>query len=254
MRKRLEKKQVILDKMKKIFSISTGFVYKFFNERNEMISKLSEYRPEGIELSFADPQFLFDFKITSSNLDYLRNLKYVSIHAPWKNVVYGNNEECYKILEQIEKLYIKIGAKNITVHVSEIDDFNVFKRYNFTLSIENDDWRKGANTIEKIRDILDKNPHLKFTFDFAHALTISNKDIQKYIELFKNKISQIHLSYLNKNLLDHYFLHKYDSSEMQSLLSNLKDINCPIILECVASKKEDLPLIRNEIQYLQKII
>ena len=236
--------------------ISTGFLYRLTNDRNEMISKIKEFSPEGIELSFAYPQYLFDFVINKENLEYLRNLKFNSIHAPWKEIIYGNNQKGKDILAAIEKLYKQIGARNVVFSNKEqIADLNSITSYNFITSIENDDWKHPlSNTLEEIGEILSKNKHLKFTFDFAHALTVFPKNIPVYINKFKGKLIAIHLAMLNKNLKDHWFLHKYDSKKMRTLLNHLKNINVPIVLECVAADWSEVPLIKKEIEYIKTMI
>ena len=234
--------------------ISTGFLYRLTNDRNTMISRIRKFSPEGIELSFAYPQYLFDFIINKENLDYLQSLKFNSIHVPWKEITYGNNQESKNVLEFIEKLYKQINAKNVVFHKEQIEEIQIVTNYDFTASIENGDWKELAgNSVEKIEEILKGNPKLKFTFDFAHALTISSNDVSLYVNKFKDELIEIHLSMLNKNLKDHWFLHKYDSQEMRNLLNHLKNINTPIVLECVASNNGQVQLIKKEIEYIKGI-
>lgn len=234
--------------------ISTGFLYRLTNNRNEMIKRIREFSPYGIELSFAYPQYLFDFVVNKENLDYLQSLKFNSIHVPWKEITYGNNQEAKNVLEAIEKLYKQINAKNVVFHKNQIEDIQIITNYDFTVSIENGDWRELAgNNVEKIQEALKENPKLKFTFDFAHALTVSSNDIPLYIDKFKDKIIEIHLAMLNEDLKDHWFLHKYDNQEMRNLLNHLKNIKVPIILECVASNNDEVQLIKKEIEYIKEI-
>ena len=102
--------------MKNPICISTGFLYRLTNDRNEMIKRIREFSPYGIELSFAYPQYLFDFVINKDNLDYLQSLKFNSIHVPWKEITYGSNQKTKNVLEAIEKLYKQINAKNVVFH------------------------------------------------------------------------------------------------------------------------------------------
>lgn len=235
--------------------ISTGFLYRLTNDRNEMINKIREFLPYGIELSFAYPQYLFDFVINKENLDYLQSLKFNSIHAPWQEITYGDNQESKNVLEVIEKLYKQISAKNVVFHKEQIENINIITNYTFTASIENGDWKESAgNSVEKIEEILKGNQNLKFTFDFAHAITVSSNDVPLYVNKFKDKLIEIHLAMLNRNLKDHWFLHKYDSQEMRDLLNHLKDIiNTPIVLECVASNNGEVQLIKKEIEYIKRV-
>ena len=219
-----------------------------------MIEMLRKYSPDGIELSFAFPEYLANFNITEENLKYLRSLKYVTIHAPWKNIQYGNNETSKKVLEKIEQLYEKINAKNVTFHPIEIEDVNIFDKYSFNVSIENEDWKKSSyNSIEKMKQILDSNKRFKMTLDFAHVLTVDSNDIKSYIDEFADRISQIHLAYHNRNLNDHYFLYKHQD-EVKEFVGHIKNLNVPIVLEAVAPNEEEVPLIKNEIEYVKKIL
>lgn len=243
--------------MKNPICISTGLVYLLTSDRNEMIEKIRKFSPDGIELSFDDPQYIFDFVINKENLRYLQTLRFNSIHAPWKNINYGNNQECKDTLKAIEKLYKQIKARNVAFHIFQTEKMRETKRfnnYNFISSVENDDCRNpGLNTVEKIEESLKINKKFKFTFDFAHALVTSPKDIPVYISKFKDKIIEIHLSMLSKEMKDHWFLHKYDSKEMRNLLGNLKNVDVPIVLECVASNQNEVQLIKKEIEYIKAI-
>ncbi len=243
--------------MKNPICISTGLVYLLTNDKNKIIEIIREFSPDGIELSFADPQYIFDFSITKENLEYLQSLKFNSIHGPWKNIEYGDNHKCKDVLKSIEDLYKKIGARNVNFHlfdVNKAEDTKVFNKYNFNFSVENDDFRNpGLNTVEKIDKVLRANEKLKFTFDFAHALVASPQEIPVFINRFRDKLAQVHLSYLTKEMKDHWFLHKYDSKEMRDLLNYLKSTNVPIVLECVASNWEEISLVKKEIEYIKAI-
>ena len=98
-----------------------------------------------------------------------------------------------------------------------------------------------------------ENQNLKFTFDFAHAITISSEDIPLYINRFKDRLAEVHLAMLNRNLKDHWFLHKYDSPEIRNLLKHIKNIDVPVILECVASTDDEVELIKKEMEYIKEI-
>jgi len=244
--------------MTKILGISTGFNYKISADMNEQIKIIRNLSLEGLinglELNFAFPEKLLNFKISEKNLQYLRSLKFVSIHLPWKDIIYSDNLKAREFLSSAENLYKKINGKNATVHTDEIKNFSVFNDYNMKISIENDDYKKGANTVEQIQILLNKNKNLKLTFDFAHALSISSSEIQKYLDRFKNEISEIHLAMLDREMKDHWFLHKFDNNQMARLIKSLSSLDAPIILECVAGDISELPLIIEEIKYIKNIL
>lgn len=236
-----------------LISISTGLVYKFFTDRNEMIRELREFSPDGIELSFAAPEYLFDFSVTADNREYLQSLPYVTIHAPWKQVVYGPGGNGQSVVAAIEKLYLEINAKNVTVHASEVQDFEMFHSSRCQWSVENDDWRKGVNLLEQVEAILRQHPWLKFTFDFAHALTINADEPRAYLKKLEPRMSQIHLSYFDHKLPDHHFLCQHRDAQIDALTKLVATAGKPLVLECVAGKEEEIQLVSEEIEYIRQL-
>lgn len=236
--------------MKNIISISTGLVYKFTSDRNKMIEMLRVYGPEGIEISFADPELLFDFKITDENVRYLKGLSYVSLHAPWKNIRYGKNSISIKTLQALKKLYVEVEAKNITIEPAEIDDYAIFNDYPLKFSTENADYRKSFKYPSEIKEVLLENSKFGLTFDFAHALTVDPDPINDFLDC--DRLQQIHLSYFSRELSDHSFLYKYSSEKIIDQIKKIPE-DIPLVLECVAEKEEQINCIAKEIEFLRGI-
>jgi len=232
--------------------ISTGCVHRLFEDRNRSINLFRQFSHEGIEVSFAYPHHLLNFKIEEDNLEHLETLKFNSIHAPFKDYIYKNNEKSKEILRRISDLYKRINARNVVFHKDSIKDYDFIANNGFVVSLENDDWRKPNNTINHLKDILDNNEKFKFTFDFAHALSTSS-DIDEYINCLGDKIVEIHLSIIDEDSKRHTFLHKKDSEELRKKLHSLKSISVPIVLECDISNLEKKELLRKEIDYIRNI-
>jgi len=239
--------------MNNLICISTGADYKMSEDMNRKIELLKEFCADGIELCFADSQALIDFKITDENLYYLKSLKWVSIHAPWIGIRYGRNQRTDEVVKSMRYLSDLIDAKNVVFHGNFADDFSFFLNCDFTYSIENSDWRYSFHTVLEMEKLLAESDNYKFTFDFAHALTVNSSDVSVYMSRLKDRMIQVHLSYLDKQLPDHWFLHKHDSVEMRNLLSPLKDLDVPIVLECVAANESELPMIKDEIEYVREV-
>ena len=240
--------------MKNPICISVGCVYRIFGDRyNERIEALRKFSPAGLELSFFYPKYLLDFEMSKDNLEYLQTLKFNSIHAPMWDIVYGNNKKCKETLKKITELYKQINARNVVFHKDSVEDYSVITGYDFVASIENDDWKNSKNTIEDIKNILDNNREFKLTFDFAHAITTSS-DISEYINYFKDRIIEIHISVIpTKELGIHAFLHKYDDEEMRRLIQLLKTIDAPLVLECEVPNAKEIELIEKEMDFLKKV-
>ncbi|MFH1366046.1 MAG: hypothetical protein ABIG99_01510 [Patescibacteria group bacterium] len=239
--------------MKNHICISTGCIYKLSNDRNDLIAELRQFSPVGIELSFAYPEYLLNFNISDENLNYLRSLKFNSIHAPVENISYGKNKISKEILQKISELYKRVNAKNVVFHKESTKDYSSIISNDFISSIENDDWRKPNHNVENIKSILDKNEELKFTFDVAHAISVSSSDILKYINSFQNKLIEIHISIMDKKIARHDFLYKYDSAEIKNSLQPLKKLSVPLVLEATISSSEEIESIGKEIEYIRKI-
>lgn len=251
--------------------LSTSCFYRLTDDRNEMIERIRKFSPDGIELSFAYPESLSEFTITEENLEYLQSLEFRSIHAPWKEIMYVGNRGDKGTLELVEQLYKQIGGRSVVFHEQNLMVFSGWKRdksinifeshadllknYDFIPSIENSDWRKHgvADTVEGIETILSENDNLKFTFDFAHALTVSPESIPEFLDRFRDKLTEIHLSFSRRGPEGHYFLHKHDSEETRELLSHLKSTDVPLVFECFAREQDEVPLIKEEMDYIRRI-
>lgn len=236
--------------MKNLISISTGLIYKFEPDRNKMIQLLSKFSPDGIEISFASPDILLDFEISNENIEYLKTLPYVTLHAPWKDIRYSSNPLCEKALSKINELYKTISAKNVTVEPGEIDDYSVFDKYDFKVSTENADYRKLFNSPDEIKKVLKNNPKFGLTFDFAHALTIDQQETEKFFSI--KQITQVHMAYFDKELSDHSFVSSHSSDRIEKLIKRIPE-DIPIVLECVAETEEQINWVKKEIEYLRSI-
>lgn len=233
--------------------ISTGCIYKLSDDRNDLIEKLRELSPVGIELSFVYPEYLLNFDINKNNLDYLKSLKFNSIHAPGLNMVYGANKTSERVLQKISELYKQINARNVVFHKGQIENYDLIMNNNFVASIENDDWRKPKHNVEDVKNALDRNKGLRFTFDFAHAVSISPLSVHQYINNFKDETIEIHLSVINKDSEEHDFLHKYDNVKIRSLIQSLKVFSVPVVLEATIFDLGGIELLRKEMEYIGKI-
>ena len=239
--------------MKNPISISTGCLHRLSEDRNKMVRKLQRFSLSGVELSFNRPRHLLNFNIDKDNLEYLQTLKFNSIHAPCKDVIYGDNETCKKVLQKISELYVKINAKNVVFHKNEIEDYNLIINSSFASSIENDDWRKPHNDIKYIKNLLDKHRELRLTFDFAHAITVAPSDISEYLEYFKERLAEIHISIINEKTKRHDFMHKNNSKRLEDLTQLLKTASVPLVLECAVLDFEDINSLKKEIEYIKRI-
>jgi hypothetical protein len=230
--------------------ISTGCVYKLSDDRNRLIKELRKLSPRGIEISFAHPDYLLNFELSKENLDYLKSLEFNSIHAPWIDISYSTDQRTKEVLDAISKIYKQINGRCVVFHEEQIKDYTLINSAEFVPAIENDDWRKPRHRVEDIRTILDDNPKFKFTFDFAHALTVSSLDVPSYISSFNNRLIEVHFSIVDREVGRHDLLYKHDNEEIKNMAKELKNVSQPFVLEGVSS---DLNEMKKEVEYLKSI-
>ncbi len=237
--------------------ISTGCVYQLSEDRNVLIDILRPLSLAGVELSFSHPrEHLLNFQISEASLEYLRGLEFNSIHAPWREIVYGQNQISEQVLAKMVELYEQINARNIVFHQEQIEDYGpitALLKVGCAVSLENGDWRKKEHSVENVRLALGKDRGFGFVFDFAHALSFSAEEVREYMKQFNSRLSEIHISIMNKESETHDFLHKYDNQEIRELLLSLNSAAMPMVLEAAVSANEELALLKKEIEYLKEL-
>lgn len=217
---------------KRVVSVSTGCFYKLGISKNEVIDLISGLSVDGVEVLFNKPQDIFDFELSELNLRFLKDKSFVTIHAPDGDVVYAGNPKAAEVLDRLENIYRLINAKNIVFHIHKDDELNILSYYAFQASVENDDWRKGenTNTVAGIGHILETNPRLKFALDIGHADSVGPTATREYVENFRDKLSEIHLSYVDKERHEHDFISRGRNIGDRDVFTRT---NVPIVIESV---------------------
>ncbi len=222
-----------------------------------MIQFLKKLNLDGIEIHLADPDTLLSLNIDSENISYLQSLQHISIHAPWKDMVYRKDKKTKRVLNSLRELKIQINAKVIVIHKKQIEDFEIFKDFSdLPFAIENDDWKvkNGIKTIGDMRNFINNHSNWDIVLDIAHALTVGGYNlINEFIDAFGSNIVQMHASMLNRDMSDHTFLYKHDNKQMKNTIKKMKLLNVPLILEVVAKTKKEVDEIIKEIAYIENI-
>lgn len=233
-------------------SISTGLVYRFISDNNDKVQKISCFKPDGVEVVLNSPESLFEFNPSKENANYLRSLKFTTIHAPaCQGTIYRNNDKSKKILRKLSELNKLLNPKNITFHIEHIQDYKIFDDCDFIISIENSDHRKPIGQAPKeMERVLIKNPNLFFTFDLAHAMAVDPSYVKDFIQ-FKDRIKEIHVSVCQMDLKEHHFIFCNPDYNMEKYLSLLPS-NVPLVTESVAVEENQIDWIKKEIKHLKE--
>ena len=228
-------------------SISTGFAHRLTDDKNRMIEIASNFALDGVEIILPEPDGLFSFELAKGNIDRLKKFAYVSIHAPGHAL--SEDPISHRILDKISVIQKQVNAKNIIFHPTQIMDYGVFNQYNFSILLENEDWRKTVyKTPREFETLFKEHPSFGFNFDFAHALTVDPSIISDFCK-FPN-LQQVHLSFHDRRTKNHRFLFNNSSLKIVELIKLIpKEV--PFVLECYAEDKTETILIEQEIKFLR---
>jgi hypothetical protein len=126
--------------MKQILGFATGNIWDWHDDNNvaSLFRYMDKLNINGIELTLGTKEQLYHFKPTKKQVNWLRSLDYVSIHAPFRLVRRADNEEeIVKQLNYIQKFYDLIKAKNLIIHPTDLPKPSILRNYDFKVSTEN---------------------------------------------------------------------------------------------------------------------
>jgi len=238
-----------------VVAISMGCCYDLGLSIQDRIRFIQKYASliDGIELLFALPKNLLDFEFEEDTLNFVKSLKFKSLHMPFKDIQYDNKRESNKLIEKASFLAKQVAIEHIIFHPNTIKDYNSLdnQMINCIENLNQKPENTGFCTIKEIELILDKNPSLKFVLDACHALE-NNIEPTDFLK-FENKLVEIHLSaqWIKKgNLRAHGFLTEANQEQLTKLKPILK-LDKPKIIEADFYPYK-MPLIEKEIDLIKR--
>jgi len=236
---------------------STGLLYRLLDDNDsnyfdKIFDILKNYDFDGFELAFQKFKRLENFKLSDSNLNFLKSLNFNTLHSPC-NFVFTGDKKSKELLKKMENIYKLIGAKNIVFHTCCFKkNYDILKNYDFNYSIENEDSLKNVfNTIEEVKDFFAKNNNYNFTFDFAHANNVYGNKLIEFAKQFSPKIVQVHMAKIKDG--HHYFIHKSNIDDLMNEFKESINDNVIITSELCLENKDELKDLANELDYLRKL-
>ncbi|MBD3361485.1 TIM barrel protein [Candidatus Woesearchaeota archaeon] len=217
--------------MTRVISFALGTLWRWgkSQNRNDLIKYVKELKIDGVEITFSSKEQLYKFKLSKENEKWLKNLDYVTIHAPFKLVGKKyNKKEIIEQLKIIAKLYKQVNAKNVIIHPKDLPPPDILNKFNFKVSTENLVKKKKV-TIADLRKIFRRYPKIGLCLDVSHAYLWSKHETLKLIKAFEEKITQVHLSgtYRKK---DHQSLRVVSKDFIFSIKPIFK-LKVPIVIE-----------------------
>lgn len=222
-----------------LLGFSTGSLYK----THELISKeafeaIRSLGCNAIELNCRNEDEILKLLTTIKPND-LAGFEYVSLHAP--NVVNVNTLE---LLQRAQEIF---HFKAIVIHPDEVENWEIFSRFELPFAIENMDWRKERGKyVDSLQTVFEKMDS-KMVLDVNHCFTndpsmLLAKDM---VAEFGSRISQVHLSGFETF---HEPLFKTGQVE---IMDAIPDKNLPIIIESGCETIEDA---KKEFEYVKNYL
>ena len=226
-----------------MIGFSTSCVRGWELAPDDTVKLLTKGGANGIELAFTslDDLFLYDSYISIKGEKLLRSLKHVSLHAPWTKIKYADNVESQKVFEKLRQIKERIGARFIVFHTNVVEDFGVLKYYELNPLIENIP-SFDVSGLKELQTLMEKFD-IGLCFDIHHACESdpSMNLSYKILEVFKERLSEVHVSGYNDNCPP-----VHQSKSRKLIINLLRQIpeNIPIIMES--------PIPKDKPEYLDK--
>lgn len=235
-----------------IISFALGNIWRWSSSvnRGTLIKHVRKLDVDGVELTFASKEALYNFKLSPSSIIWLKSLKYVSLHAPFKLVSKAQDDkEVKKQLDLLAGLYDKVKAKNVIIHPTELPEVRVLDKYPMIISTENMPvWRHVS--IDGFKKLFARYPRLKLCLDVSHAYRVSPTETQQLIDNFRPKISQIHFSSTYRRA-DHQTLLRTTPGFLSSV-SGIKSLRVPVVIE-EDIETQSLKFVKEEVNRIKRL-
>ena len=238
--------------MKRIISFALGNVWSWSasNNKDSLIKYARKLDVSGVEITFARKEEVYAFKLSADNRRWLRQLDYVTIHAPFHLTRDSeDDEELIKQMNMISEIYNDINAKNVIIHTVSLPSPEILKKYGFKVSTENTELR-GRVTISGLERIFSQYPGIGLCLDVTHAYNWSKYETGNLVKAFKDRISQIHLS---GNYRRKYHQSMRDvTKDFLFSIEPIRKLNAPIVVE-EDIKVKSLKYLKEEVGYIRSL-
>ena len=237
--------------MKQIFCFATGNIWRWYRLKNRevLLEILRGLDISGVELTFSSRDELFHFELSPSNLQWLRSLDYVSIHAPFGLFeVEESHSDIMKQINVLASLYRQVNARNTVIHPQGLlHQAAYLKQCRFQISTENMP-RDRNLPISFIKKIFRKYPRMKLCLDVAHAYFWSKHETGRLVRAFGDRISQIHFSATYRRK-DHQSLRKI-SRDFEYSIQPVLCLDVPVVIE-EDIERRSMRYLKEEIKYIK---
>lgn len=182
------------DSNKKKIGFSHGVLHRLIEVYSrEALDIYKSYSKDVLEFCLIRSQ---DIHKTKDIIPLAEGIAVKSIHAP-ADVVYRNDADTIKLLDELASHYKALNAELIVVHPDTVEDWKVFDAYPLNWAIENMDNLKPAyKSVEDLEAFFATKENWKLVLDLNHCY--SNDETMKLAEDFiarlGHRLAEVHLS------------------------------------------------------------
>ena len=239
-----------------IVSISTGSVRHVASSVLEAVHFVEENFSglvNGVELFFWNLRDFESFELDDKATTFLQSLEFNTLHAPIKEMEYGENQATAGVLEKIGRIGKAISIELVVFHPNHVKDFSTVVGRGFRACVENlpdGESKKGWQHPKEFQEFFKKWPQLGFCFDVNHSMANGIKPAE-FISLLSKKIEYIHLNATAKpGDAGHELLVESSEKTIEEIMPVFK-LQKPMVIE-VDIEKQKIPLIKKEIEFIRQ--
>jgi hypothetical protein len=222
-----------------LLGFSTGALHQIYDPiSRENFAFLRSLGCNTIELNCRTDESILKLLTEMTPTD-LAGFWHISLHAP--KIITASTLE---LLQRAQSIF---NFKLIVIHPNEVENWEIFTRFNLPFAIENMDWRKErAKYVDSLQAIFEKFD-CKMVLDLNHCYTNDPSMLlaKEMVAEFGDRIVQIHVSGFETY---HELLHKTKQLEIMDAIVNK---NLPIIIESECETIEDA---KAEFEYVKNYL
>jgi hypothetical protein len=232
--------------VKKI-GLCTGSMYEKISPTSETIIKLfQDIGCNAIEITCISMDELTGIKDLDER--FTSGFSHVSLHAPCRDIRYGNDGHTEKVFAMIREAHQRFTFDNIVLHPDVVDRWDIIQAQGLPFAVENSDHRKPfGRTAADLREIF-RFYDLGFVLDMNHCFVNDHtlRLAEDLIAEFGERIREIHLSGCHNG--HHCPLHIFGPVK---IFDHMPEKDVPVIIESVCvdrhMAKKEYDFIKNNL-------
>lgn len=236
---------------------STGCMYKSSLTLDNIISFYSHIGADALEISFGEAGQLRGFSLDNDLIKTINSFSYVSIHAPFKGIVYGDNDFSRHVIKKLGEFCEELPVKGIVIHPDNVVDFKVLEDSGLPFLIENMDKRKARGILATEFIAYSMLYNFGFVLDLKHVYEHDPTMVlaSDFVQAMGSRLEEYHVSG-HDGTSSHVLLH--NSNNWKDIIYSLPYTNDkPIIIESVFEEpneftaKKELEFLKEKLAWLQ---